>query len=140
MTQDVTLPQLQAQDLAPAREPGDLQRLSAVPVDLAVEIGRTQMTVGETLDLREGSVITLNRMADEPVDLLVNGVAVARGEVVVIDEQFGLRLTKVLDAERPGEAGADAGLVADAATGVGAGASGPDGNQAHGEAIPPGAS
>ncbi|HEX3831443.1 MAG TPA: flagellar motor switch protein FliN [Solirubrobacteraceae bacterium] len=75
---------------------GDLRRLSAVPVDLSVEIGRTRMTVGETLELREGSVITLDRMAGEPVDLLVNGTPIARGEVVVIDEQFGLRLTQVL--------------------------------------------
>jgi flagellar motor switch protein FliN/FliY len=74
----------------------DLRRLSAVPVDLSVEIGRARMTVGETLELREGSVVTLDRMAGEPVDLLVNGTTIARGEVVVIDEQFGLRLTQVL--------------------------------------------
>src|SRR5579862_7723079 len=75
---------------------GDLRRLSAVPVDLTVEMGRTRMTVGETLELRQGSIITLNRMAGEPVDLLVNGAPIARGEVVVIDEQFGLRITHVL--------------------------------------------
>ena len=75
---------------------GDLRRLGAVPVDLSVEMGRTRMTVGETLELRQGSIITLNRMAGEPVDLLVNGTAIARGEVVVIDEQFGLRVTEVL--------------------------------------------
>ncbi len=75
---------------------GDLRRLSAVPVDLSVEMGRTRMTVGETLELRQGSIITLNRMAGEPVDLLVNGTAIARGEVVVIDEQFGLRVTEVV--------------------------------------------
>jgi flagellar motor switch protein FliN len=93
---------------------GDLRRLSAVPVDLSVEMGRTRMTVGETLELRQGSIITLNRMAGEPVDLLVNGTAIARGEVVVIDEQFGLRVTEVLGhisaADGPGgaaEAGAD---------------------------------
>lgn len=84
---------------------GDLRRLSAVPVDLSVEMGRTRMTVGETLELRQGSIITLNRMAGEPVDLLVNGTAIARGEVVVIDEQFGLRVTEVL-GQAP--AGADA--------------------------------
>ena len=56
------------------------------------------MSVGETLELREGSVVTLDRMAGEPVDLLVNGTPIARGEVVVIDEQFGLRLTQVLTA------------------------------------------
>ncbi len=76
----------------------DLRRLSAVPVDLSVEIGRARMSVGETLELREGSVVTLDRMAGEPVDLLVNGTPIARGEVVVIDEQFGLRLTQVLSA------------------------------------------
>ena len=74
----------------------DLRRLSDVPVDLTVEIGRTRLTVGETLELRQGSIVSLDRMAGEPVDLLVNGTPIARGEVVVIDEQFGLRLTEVL--------------------------------------------
>jgi flagellar motor switch protein FliN/FliY len=91
---------------------GDLRRLSAVPVDLIVEMGRTRMTVGETLELRQGSIITLNRMAGEPVDLLVNGAPIARGEVVVIDEQFGLRVTELLDdpvfAQRPAAASGDA--------------------------------
>ncbi|HXD67373.1 MAG TPA: flagellar motor switch protein FliN [Solirubrobacteraceae bacterium] len=87
----------------------DLRRLSAVPVDLSVEIGRARMSVGETLELREGSVVTLDRMAGEPVDLLVNGTPIARGEVVVIDEQFGLRLTQVLAAP----AGAERGETAD---------------------------
>ncbi len=82
---------------------GDLRRLSAVPVDLSVEMGRTRMTVGETLELRQGSIITLNRMAGEPVDLLVNGTPIARGEVVVIDEQFGLRVTEVLGSSPIGE-------------------------------------
>ena len=67
-----------------------------MPVDLSVEMGRSRMTVGETLELRQGSIITLDRMAGEPVDLLVNGTAIARGEVVVIDEQFGLRVTEML--------------------------------------------
>jgi flagellar motor switch protein FliN len=89
---------------------GDLRRLSAVPVDLSVEIGRSRMTVGETLELRPGSIITLNRMAGEPVDLLVNGTSIARGEVVVIDEQFGLRVTEVLGHSPAGDpSGAPAG-------------------------------
>ena len=87
------------------RGAGDLRRLSAVPVDLTVEVGRSRMTVGETLELRPGSIITLNRMAGEPVDLLVNGTPIARGEVVVIDEQFGLRVTEVLGEPSPVEAG-----------------------------------
>jgi flagellar motor switch protein FliN len=100
----------------PAAVPDDLRRLSDVPVDVAVEMGRTRMTVGETLELRQGSIVTLNRMAGEPVDLLVNGTPIARGEVVVIDEQFGLRITDVLghtgdspaDAEEPEDAAAAA--------------------------------
>ena len=106
MSQNVELEQLQATsgEDGGARENrgarqhaiSDLRRLSAVPVDLSVEIGRTRMTVGETLELHEGSVITLDRMAGEPVDLLVNGTLIGRGEVVVIDEQFGIRLTEVL--------------------------------------------
>ncbi len=77
----------------------DLSRLSDIPMELSVEIGRTHMTVGETLDLRVGSVVTLERLAGETADLLVNGSAIARGEVVVIDEQYGLRITEILDAE-----------------------------------------
>jgi flagellar motor switch protein FliN/FliY len=102
MSQDVELEQL-VQDNGDGWPitGGDLRRLSAVPVDLSVEIGRTRMTVGEALELREGSVITLDRLAGEAVDLLVNGTPIGRGEVVVIDEQFGLRLTQVLSETAP---------------------------------------
>ena len=90
----------------------ELERLHDVPVELAVEIGRTQMTIGETLALGPGSIVTLNRLAGEPVDLLVNGKPIARGEVVVIDEEFGLRVTEVVAPEgrrrAPTLAGADA--------------------------------
>ncbi len=79
-----------------AAGPADLGRLSDVPVELAVEIGRTRMTVGATLELRPGSIVVLDRVAGEPVDLLVNGTPIARGEVVVIDEEFALRITEVL--------------------------------------------
>jgi flagellar motor switch protein FliN/FliY len=76
----------------------ELERLYDVPVELAVEIGRTHMTIRETLALGPGSIVTLNRLAGEPVDLLVNGKPIARGEVVVIDEEFGLRITEVVSA------------------------------------------
>jgi flagellar motor switch protein FliN len=79
--------------------PPELERLYDVPVELAVEIGRTQMTIRETLALGPGSIVTLNRLAGEPVDLLVNGKPIARGEVVVIDEEFGLRVTEVVASE-----------------------------------------
>ena len=82
---------------APAADGGsELERLFDVPVELAVEIGRTHMTIRETLALGPGSIVTLNRLAGEPVDLLVNGKPIARGEVVVLDEEFGLRVTEVL--------------------------------------------
>jgi flagellar motor switch protein FliN/FliY len=77
----------------------DLSRLSDIPMELSVEIGRTHMTVGETLDLRVGSVVALERLAGETADLLVNGSAIARGEVIVIDEQYGLRITEILDGQ-----------------------------------------
>jgi flagellar motor switch protein FliN len=87
---------------------GDLGRLSDVPVELAVEIGRTHMTVGATLELRPGSVVVLDRMAGEPVDLLVNGTPIARGEVVVIDEEFALRVTDVIGEHAGSETAAPA--------------------------------
>ena len=93
----------QLPEAAPADD-ADLARLHNVPVELAVEIGRTRMTIGDTLGLGPGSIITLNRMAGEPVDLLVNGRPIARGEVVVIDEEFGLRVTEVIGSAAPGGA------------------------------------
>jgi flagellar motor switch protein FliN/FliY len=90
----------------------DLRRLHDVPVELAVEIGRTRMTIGQTLELRPGSVVSLNRLAGEPVDLLINGKPIARGEVVVIDEEFGLRVTDVVSSGRTLEDEADAARAA----------------------------
>lgn len=76
----------------------DLSRLSDIPMELSVEIGRTHMTVGETLDLRVGSIVALERQAGEAAELLVNGTPIARGEVVVVDEQYGLRVTEILES------------------------------------------
>jgi flagellar motor switch protein FliN/FliY len=90
----------------------DLRRLHDVPVELAVEIGRTRMTIGQTLELRPGSVVSLNRLAGEPVDLLINGKPIARGEVVVIDEEFGLRVTDVVSSGRAIEDEAEAARIA----------------------------
>jgi flagellar motor switch protein FliN/FliY len=99
----------------PGAEPhngADLRRLSDVLMELSVEIGRTRMTVGEMLQLRAGSIVTLERLAGEPVDLLVNGTAIARGEVVIVDEQFGLRVTEIVEGDPAGDldelAGGDA--------------------------------
>ena len=108
---------------APATGGAELERLYDVPVELAVEIGRTRMTIRETLALGPGSIVTLNRLAGEPVDLLVNGKPIARGEVVVLDEEFGLRVTEVLvgdAASAPAASEAAADPAADAPAGVAA--------------------
>ena len=75
-----------------------------VPVELAVEIGRTTMTIRETLGSRPARYHQLNSMTGEPVDLLVNGRRIARGEVVAIDEEFGLRITQVIAPDQRSEA------------------------------------
>ena len=90
------------EELQAGAEPGaggaDLGRLQNVPVELAIEIGRTRMTIGEALALGPGSVVTVGRLAGDPVDLLVNGRVIARGEVVAIDEELGLRITEIAAA------------------------------------------
>ena len=92
-----------ASGVAGALPDPDLDRLSDIPMQLSVEIGRAHMTVGETLELRVGSVLALERQAGEAADLLVNGTAIARGEVIVIDEQYGLKVTEILDGQQEGE-------------------------------------
>ena len=105
MSLDLELEPLEPIAGPPVAGTGDLSPLAAVPVELAVEIGRARMTIAETLALAPGSIVTLDRLAGEPVDLLVNGRAIARGEVVVIGEEFGFRVTQVLsDAARPAPA------------------------------------
>jgi flagellar motor switch protein FliN/FliY len=89
-------------------QPPELERLYDVPVRLAVEIGRTRTTIRETLALGPASIVTLNRQAGEPVELLVNGKPIARGDVVVIDEKFGLRVTEVVAVDTAGPAETDA--------------------------------
>lgn len=84
-----------------AGSPGNIDLIVDIPVRITVELGRTRKTIGEVLSLGPGSVVELNKMAGEPVDVLVNGKHIARGEVVVIDESFGIRVTEVVSkAER----------------------------------------
>ena len=72
-----------------------------VPVTLSLEVGRTQMNVGHLLQLGQGSVVELDRVAGEPLDVLVNGTLIAHGEIVVVNDKFGIRLTDVVSpAER----------------------------------------
>lgn len=80
-------------------EPSNIELLMDVDLPVAIELGRTNMTINEILALGPGSVVELNKLAGEPVDLLVNSKVVARGEVVVVDENFGLRVTHLLTPE-----------------------------------------
>lgn len=78
---------------------GSRQNLDVVldiPVQLSMELGRARIAIGELLKLDQGSVVELERSVDEPMDIFVNGTLVARGEAVVVDEKFGVRLTDVI--------------------------------------------
>ncbi|MCM3025557.1 flagellar motor switch phosphatase FliY [Bacillus safensis] len=75
---------------------GNLDMLMDIPLSITVELGRTQRSVKEVLELSAGSIIELDKLAGEPVDILVNKRIVAKGEVVVIDENFGVRVTDIL--------------------------------------------
>ncbi len=84
---------------APGRESFDragMDLLRAVEMDVTAELGRTRMTLNELLSLTDGAIIELDRAAGAPADILVNGRLIARGEVVVIDENFGLRITEIV--------------------------------------------
>ncbi|HLW24015.1 MAG TPA: flagellar motor switch protein FliN [Steroidobacteraceae bacterium] len=93
-------------DLGPAAGVGSGQEMNLnlildVSVTLALEVGRAKMSVRDLLQLAPGAVVELDRMAGEPLDVLVNGVRVARGEVVVVNDKFGIRLTEVVsESER----------------------------------------
>jgi len=76
----------------------NLDLILDVPVTIAMEIGRTSISIRNLLKLNQGSVIELDRMAGEPMDVMVNGTLIAHGEVVVVNEKFGIRLTDVISA------------------------------------------
>jgi len=76
-----------------------IERVSDIPVELTVEIGSTQATVGEALTLAVGAIVTLETLAGDPVHLLANGTPIARGEVVVVGDKLGLRVKEIIDAE-----------------------------------------
>lgn len=88
---DSALPQL----------PGDenLDVILDIPVTISMEIGRTRISIRNLLQLNQGSVVELDRLAGEPMDVLVNGTLIAHGEVVVVNEKFGIRLTDVISAQ-----------------------------------------
>jgi flagellar motor switch protein FliN/FliY len=82
---------------APADDaPRNFDLLLDIPVELTVEIGRTRLSIRELLQLGAGSVVELGRLAGEELDILVNGTPIARGEAVVVDDRFGVRLTAII--------------------------------------------
>lgn len=85
----------QIQDVTPANE---IRYFVDVPLTLTVELGRTKKTLRDLLELEEGSIIELNKQAGESVDLIINKNIVAKGEVVVIDENFGVRITEIVSS------------------------------------------
>ncbi|HHO77250.1 MAG TPA: flagellar motor switch protein FliN [Deltaproteobacteria bacterium] len=74
----------------------DLDFILDIPLEVTVEMGRTRMLINDLLQLGQGSVIELNRLAGEPLDVLINNKLVARGEVVVVSEKFGIRITDIV--------------------------------------------
>ncbi len=74
----------------------DQRFLGNIPVQATVELGQTELTLKEILELSEGSIIELNRLAGEPLDLKVGGQLIAQGEVVAVDDYYGLRITNVV--------------------------------------------
>ena len=83
-------------DALPGDEEFNLDVILDVPVTISMEIGQTKISIRNLLQLNQGSVIELDRLAGEPLDVLINGPLIAHGEVVVVNEKFGIRLTDVI--------------------------------------------
>jgi len=81
-----------------AYQPENINLIMDVPLEVTVELGRTSKSISDILDFGPGKIIELNRIAGEPIDVLVNGKYVAKGEVVVIEESFGVRITEIINA------------------------------------------
>ncbi len=102
MSDSMTAPEVRTASFAPIAPdlpggfPNGLDLLMDVPLRISVELGRTKLSVREVLDLQNGAVVELDRMAGDAVDVLVNDKLMARGEVVVVDDKFGIRITEIL--------------------------------------------
>ena len=83
-------------DNAAGSDEVSLEAILDVPVTISMEIGRTQIPIRNLMQLNQGSVVELDRLAGEPMDVLVNGTLIAQGEVVVVNDKFGIRLTDVI--------------------------------------------
>lgn len=83
-------------DMSRSAVMNELDMILDIPVQITVELGRTKLTIKNLLQLAHGSVVELDAMAGEPMDVLVNGTLIAQGEVVVVNEKFGIRLTDII--------------------------------------------
>lgn len=83
-----------------SREGDKLRALENIEVEMSVEVGRTEISISDLLRLNEGSVVELDRLAGEPLDILVNGTMIAKGEVVMVGERFGIRFSDIVDPEK----------------------------------------
>lgn len=96
-----SLPSLSDAGVKPASEDVNMDVILDIPVTIQMEIGRTKVNIRNLLQLNQGSVVELDRLAGEPLDVLVNNTLIAHGEVVVVNEKYGIRLTDVISpAER----------------------------------------
>jgi flagellar motor switch protein FliN/FliY len=95
------------EEVSPPKENGNLDFILDIPLEVSVELGRTKILISELLQLGQGSVVELSKLAGEPLEILVNQKLVARGEVVVVNEKFGVRLTDIISpVERVKQLGA----------------------------------
>lgn len=74
----------------------DINLILDIPIDLSVELGRTKMAIKDLLNLTQGSVIALDGLAGEPLDILINGYLIAQGEIVVVGDNYGVRITDII--------------------------------------------
>lgn len=88
-----------AKKAAPRGDNGNLEYIMDVALQVAVEVGRAKMTVQDLLQLGQGSVVELHKLAGEALDVFINGKHVARGEAVIVNEKFGVRLTEIISPE-----------------------------------------
>ena len=92
----VQFPSLDVEDRLGKEQADNLEMIMSVPLEISVEIGRTRRKVEDILAFSKGSLVVLDKLAGDQVDLFVNGLCVAKGDVVVIDDNFGVRITEVL--------------------------------------------
>jgi len=101
LSQPVSFSELKDESSRGATASPELEVILDIPVSISMEVGCTSITIRNLLQLNQGSVIELDRLAGEPLDVLVNGTLIAHGEVVVVNEKFGIRMTDVISpAER----------------------------------------